>query len=110
MDSKKRLTDLLKRLISFQSISPGCGGAIPFLAEYLKSFGFDAQVISSGGLLNLVATTDPISKNIDICFSGHVDVVEPGDLKSWHFDPFIGAVDDGKIYGRGVVDMKGAIA
>lgn len=110
MDSKKRLTDLLKRLISFQSISPGCGGAILFLAEYLKGFGFDTHIINSGGLLNLIATTNPISKNIDICFSGHIDVVDPGDLKSWQFDPFVGTVDDDKIYGRGVVDMKGAIA
>lgn len=44
----------------------------------------------------------------NICFAGHLDVVPPGD--SWSSDPFKAIVKDGKIYGRGAVDMKGAIA
>jgi succinyl-diaminopimelate desuccinylase len=37
-------------------------------------------------------------------------VVPPGDLAAWSSNPFSGELRDGKIYGRGVVDMKGAIA
>lgn len=36
---------------------------------------------------------------------GHLDVVPEGD--GWNMDPFIGALSDGKIYGRGAVDDKG---
>src|SRR5262249_34652259 len=40
--------------------------------------------------------------------NGHIDVVPPGD--GWTVDPFAGLVRDGRIYGRGVCDMKAGIA
>src|SRR3954451_3716297 len=40
--------------------------------------------------------------------NGHIDVVPPG--AGWTVDPFAGLVRDGKIYGRGVCDMKAGIA
>jgi acetylornithine deacetylase/succinyl-diaminopimelate desuccinylase-like protein len=45
-----------------------------------------------------------------ILLSGHMDVVGPGDLASWRFEPFSATVAEGSIWGRGTVDMKGAIA
>jgi succinyl-diaminopimelate desuccinylase len=36
--------------------------------------------------------------------------VPPGDEKAWHHPPFSGAVENGQLYGRGAVDMKGGIA
>lgn len=45
-----------------------------------------------------------------ICFAGHVDVVPPGNLNSWSSNPFKAVIKNGKIYGRGACDMKGAIA
>jgi succinyl-diaminopimelate desuccinylase len=43
-------------------------------------------------------------------FAGHTDVVPPGDAKAWSHAPFSGDIDGGVLYGRGAVDMKGAIA
>src|SRR4051794_21471748 len=40
--------------------------------------------------------------------NGHIDVVPAGD--GWTVDPFGGVVRDGKVYGRGVCDMKAGIA
>jgi predicted dipeptidase len=40
---------------------------------------------------------------------GHVDVVPAGDPKNWTYPPFGGAVENGKIYGRGAMDDKGPI-
>lgn len=42
--------------------------------------------------------------------NGHVDVVPPGDPSEWRESPFSGHVRDGRLYGRGSVDMKGGIA
>jgi acetylornithine deacetylase len=42
--------------------------------------------------------------------NGHIDVVSPGDLERWSSPPFAAEVRDGRIYGRGAVDMKGGVA
>lgn len=39
-------------------------------------------------------------------FNGHIDVVEAG--QGWTVDPFGGDLIDGRVYGRGACDMKGA--
>ena len=43
-----------------------------------------------------------------LCVNGHVDVVGPGTAP-WRHDPFAGEMEDGRLYGRGAVDMKGAV-
>jgi acetylornithine deacetylase len=43
-----------------------------------------------------------------LCVNGHVDVVGPG-AEEWRRRPFSGAVEDGRLHGRGSVDMKGAV-
>ena len=45
-----------------------------------------------------------------LMFAGHTDVVPPGDEARWSHPPFAGEIADGVLYGRGAVDMKGAIA
>lgn len=42
--------------------------------------------------------------------NGHIDVVSPGDLARWTSPPFAAEIRDGRIYGRGAVDMKGGVA
>ena len=41
---------------------------------------------------------------------GHVDVVPIGDPANWTTDPWAAEVRDGRVYGRGAVDMKGGDA
>src|ERR671914_391968 len=43
-----------------------------------------------------------------LCVNGHVDVVGPGTAP-WRHGPWSGALEDGRLYGRGAVDMKGAV-
>jgi succinyl-diaminopimelate desuccinylase len=45
-----------------------------------------------------------------LVFAGHTDVVPPGDEAAWSKPPFAAEVVGGTLYGRGAVDMKGAIA
>jgi acetylornithine deacetylase len=44
-----------------------------------------------------------------LAIDGHVDVVPPGTVAWADGDPWSGAVRDGFLYGRGSVDMKGAV-
>ncbi|MCK9911918.1 M20/M25/M40 family metallo-hydrolase, partial [Microbacteriaceae bacterium K1510] len=40
----------------------------------------------------------------------HTDVVTEGDKEGWSYDPFGGAIENGRIYGRGSCDTKGNLA
>jgi len=44
-----------------------------------------------------------------LVFSGHTDVVPPGDLSRWAGDPFVPRLQDGEIHGRGACDMKAGV-
>jgi acetylornithine deacetylase len=45
-----------------------------------------------------------------LILNGHIDVVPAGDPAAWTYPPFAAEIADGKIWGRGTVDMKGGIA
>jgi acetylornithine deacetylase len=44
-----------------------------------------------------------------LILNGHVDVVPAGDEANWHYPPWQGTIADGRVYGRGAVDMKGGL-
>jgi acetylornithine deacetylase len=41
---------------------------------------------------------------------GHIDVVPVGERSAWTFDPFGAEISNGKLYGRGSIDMKAGVA
>ena len=45
----------------------------------------------------------------DLLLNGHIDVVPVGDAAAWTTPPWDPAVRDGRVYGRGAVDMKGGL-
>ena len=104
---------LTKELIKIPSITPLDGGAIALVAKHLRSLGFRCTILNfkdknTAPIKNLYARLGTFSPNF--CFAGHTDVVPTGNIKSWNVGPFSGTAKDGKIYGRGTSDMKGAIA
>ncbi|NSM56183.1 succinyl-diaminopimelate desuccinylase [Wolbachia endosymbiont of Atemnus politus] len=101
--------ELTKKLISFKSITPRDDGAIEHITAILKKSGFDCEILEFGGKVkNLYAKY--INGVPNLCFAGHVDVVQPGQLEDWISDPFDPKISDGMLYGRGAADMKSGIA
>jgi acetylornithine deacetylase/succinyl-diaminopimelate desuccinylase family protein len=45
-----------------------------------------------------------------LLFNGHYDVVPALDVEAWPHPPYSAVIEDGKMHGRGTVDMKGGIA
>ncbi|MFC0472321.1 peptidase [Halalkalibacter kiskunsagensis] len=59
------------------------------------------------GSPNVVGRLKGTGGGRSIILNGHVDVVPEGDRDQWTHDPYSGKVENGKMYGRGVTDMKG---
>ncbi|MDA8050474.1 MAG: succinyl-diaminopimelate desuccinylase [Rhodospirillales bacterium] len=94
-------------LIRCASITPVDAGAQDVLAVTLKNIGFRVVPLQFGEVRNLYARIGDSAPHF--CFAGHTDVVPPGD-GAWGADPFGAEIRDGRLYGRGACDMKGAIA
>ncbi|KQT19633.1 succinyl-diaminopimelate desuccinylase [Methylobacterium sp. Leaf399] len=104
---------LAQALIHCPSVTPAEGGALGHLATVLGAAGFHVErpVFSEPGtpdIENLYARFG--SGRPYLLFAGHTDVVPTGDVAAWRHGPFAGVVEDGLLYGRGAVDMKGGIA
>ena len=113
---KAKLINLTTSLIKKKSVTPKDDGAIGLLKKKLFELGFKNHELlfaskNHAKVLNLFSISKKPKKNSrTLCFAGHTDVVPPGDIKSWKYNPFIGKVTKDKVYGRGASDMKGAIA
>src|SRR6201989_2559068 len=104
---------ITRDLLRCPSVTPAEGGALAYLETTLKAAGFTVHrmTFSEPGAEDVenfyarIGTQAP-----HLVFAGHTDVVPPGDEAAWHHPPFSGAIDNGELYGRGAVDMKGGIA
>ncbi|QUD86610.1 succinyl-diaminopimelate desuccinylase [Phenylobacterium montanum] len=99
---------LAQDLIRRPSVTPADEGAMDVLQQALESAGFACRRMRFGEIENLYARRGTAAPNL--CFAGHTDVVPVGDAGAWLKPPFAGVVEEGVLYGRGAVDMKGAIA
>lgn len=104
---------LAQALIRCPSVTPEEGGALTLLETALKPAGFDCKRLmmreaGTPDVDNLYARLG--RKQPHLCFAGHTDVVPAGDVAKWTHPPFGAEIHDGMLYGRGAVDMKGAIA
>jgi succinyl-diaminopimelate desuccinylase len=108
----KQTLHFLDKLIGFKSITPNGEEAIDYVASLLSQLGFTCEIKTFGlknkKVTNLYAFLGNSAPNI--CFAGHLDVVPPLNEDLWSSDPFTMKVQDNFVYGRGAVDMKGAIA
>src|SRR3954464_7537951 len=104
---------IAQELLRCPSVTPAEGGALTYLEGLLKGAGFTVHRMTfsepdTPDVENFYARIGTGSPHLS--FAGHTDVVPPGDPKAWSHAPFSGDIEGGVLYGRGAVDMKGAIA
>ena len=105
--------EIAKALIRCRSVTPAEGGAQGYLGDLLRRGGFEVQRVkfSSPGMPEIDNLFAKIGAGRPhLAFGGHTDVVPPGNESSWRHPPFAAEIADGKLFGRGAADMKGAIA
>lgn len=116
MDKKpKSVTALLQALVRIPSVNmfiAGKAGAEDALASYLKStaksYGLNARLYPVKGVGHNLLVTKEFKKGAPwIVFAAHMDTVS---AEGMDFDPFCGAVKNGRVRGRGSCDDKGCMA
>ena len=117
MTAFQTVADLAEALIACPSVTPATGLVFDCLESQLAPLGFAvhrfiAGEAPDGPVENLFAVRRGPPGRRHFAFAGHLDVVPPGD--GWSSAPFLperrGAPGGELLYGRGAVDMKGAIA
>lgn len=110
------LLAILQHLVAFQTVSPparNTAGIQDYVKQLLEQAGFEAKsqpfyeqdMLVSGKL----AGSAPSTHN-SLLLNGHVDVAALTDLDNWQTNPFQLVQHGDQLIGRGVSDMKGAIA
>lgn len=100
--------EILRKLVSFNTIEDKENRKIiNWIKDYLKELKFTCKEITDEKTKKSCLIAE-IGENPIIGFSGHVDTVNI--TKNWTKNPFELCIEDDKIYGLGVCDMKGGIA
>lgn len=102
------IIQLAQKLIKKKSISPKDCGCQKIIKNQLKKNNFIIEDMSYKDTNNLWAYHGYKGKTLIL--AGHTDVVSPGNIKKWKFNPFSPKIKNGVLYGRGAVDMKGSLA
>ncbi len=113
---QEELIQLLKQLVRFETPSPPARNTLEaqnFVANYLKEIGFevDQWEVYPGdpNVVGVLKGTES-SRYKSLILNGHIDVAQVEEGEQWTHPPFDPVVKDGRIYGRGVADMKGGLA
>ncbi len=119
-DKRDDLIALTQALIAIPTVNPpgeNYAAICDFLDQRLSAAGFETTWLRAEGApgdsdayprWNLIARREGAAPGECVHFNSHTDVVEVGH--GWTRDPFGGALEDGRIYGRGACDMKGGLA
>jgi succinyl-diaminopimelate desuccinylase len=106
------VTKLAQQLIRIPTITPDDNGCQEVVRKHLEPLGFTCERMQFQDVTNLWCVKQAATSvhAPTVVYLGHTDVVPVGPPDAWSLPPFGGQVQDGMLYGRGAVDMKGGIA
>jgi succinyl-diaminopimelate desuccinylase len=112
----QEVIDLTASLVRINSVWDPLAGtseseAAEFVARWAQAQGFGVEVNEAApGRPNVVVTYAAGPGRRMLMFEGHTDVVTPGDVLQWTYDPFGAQIAGRRMYGRGTNDTKGNLA
>ena len=112
-DRREELVSLCARLVEAESVNPPgeTERAVAVLEDFLSGEGIAFERISRiAAKPNLVAGIDGFAPGRHLVFNGHLDTIPPGDPAAWSVPVHALTRKDGRLYGHGMGNMKGAVA
>jgi len=113
-ESRESLVDHCVKLIGIKSENPpgDTKALVDVIAKILQGIdGIEVEYVTAKyPIVNLIARIKGMGSGRRLIFNGHLDTYPVGDASLWTVDPLAGILNDDRLYGRGVSDMKGGIA
>jgi len=103
------LISLLEDLVKIPSVCGEERKIAEFISDWLRKSKLPAELMEvKPGRPNVVSVLKGSEPGPRILLNGHMDTVEVG--QGWNHDPFGAEIGEGKMYGRGTLDMKSGLA
>ncbi|MBS3736350.1 MAG: YgeY family selenium metabolism-linked hydrolase [Candidatus Bipolaricaulota bacterium] len=98
--------EFLQKLIQTRSLSGEEKSVGKLIKGKMNQQNYDlVKTDQLGNVIGVIGDGTP-----QLMFEAHMDTVGAGNESNWELDPFSGEIRDGKVYGRGSVDMKGPLS
>ena len=103
---KERILQLAQEFVRIKSVTGTEERMAKAVEKSMKELSFDdVHIDRTGNVIGCVGNGEK-----SILFDSHMDTVDVIDAEDWTYPPLDGAIAGGRLYGRGAVDMKGALA
>jgi putative selenium metabolism hydrolase len=106
--SAERLITFTQALVRCPSLPGDEGPVTALVAREMEALGYDRVWVDANG--SAVGIINGGLPGPTLLLDAHTDTVGIAPGLPWHRDPFAAEIEDGVLYGRGIVDMKGALA
>jgi acetylornithine deacetylase/succinyl-diaminopimelate desuccinylase-like protein len=93
---------------AFAHDGTGIAGMAQRTLDLLEKRGIASEILPTSGHPVVVGVIKGKSDRSLLCYS-HYDVLPPGPLDAWKFDPFSATIENGHIYARGISDHRGSL-
>jgi succinyl-diaminopimelate desuccinylase len=106
---KKRSIELLQEFTRIDTSNPpgDTRAGADFLCQFLDQERLGYSIVAPQETMpNIISGFDCGTPGRHLILNGHIDVFPAGDTRLWSRDPWCGDVVDGRVFGRGTVDMK----
>nr|WP_326166322.1 M20/M25/M40 family metallo-hydrolase [uncultured Oscillibacter sp.] len=105
---KDEIVRTASELIQRDSQSLHEGEVAAYIQKKMEALGYDEVSVDRYG--SIFGTVKGTGGGSSVTLNCHMDVVDAGDESRWEHPPYSGAVEGGRIWGRGASDTKGTMA
>ena len=106
LQRSEQILSFAQKLVRIKSLTGHEGDIARVVEQEMRALAYDDVWIDSlGNVIGIIGTGEK-----QLLLDSHMDTVDVVDEAEWTHAPFSGEISNGKLYGRGAVDMKGALA